>query len=144
MKKETFTLDQEEHDIKEYHGFVYIVRDTKNMTSYIGEKSFWSKKRVEGKKNRITVESNWQKYTTSSNYIKQQYKLRPDDFTFDILYLCSDKSVMKYMEHKLIISLGCLESDQWLNANARITMLCKVKDLATRITPVNVLQIQGQ
>jgi hypothetical protein len=143
MKKETFKLDQEEHNIKDYEGFVYVVRDLKNLQSYIGSRSFWSRKKVEGKKNKKTFESKWSTYSTSSKYIKAQYKIRPEDFTFDILFLCKDKPVMKYIEQKFIIAMGALESDLWLNENCSLKMLCKIKDIESRIKVVNVIQMSG-
>jgi len=62
------------NDCKQYAGFVYEIIDLETSKRYIGKKFFWSMKRVPGRKNRITVESTWREYYSSSVEIKALVK----------------------------------------------------------------------
>lgn len=100
-------------------GFIYVITNTSNNRKYIGKKIFkFSRiRKRKGKRNeRLQVESDWQSYTGSSEELNNDIKeLGEDKFTKEILYLCTSKSSMNYMEAKTIFLHGALESDNYYN-----------------------------
>lgn len=104
---------------EEFHGFVYIITHLASGKKYIGKKSFWSKKKPKGMKRRKTVESDWKKYWSSSEQIKN---LLIDEgvnaFSREILALCKHERHMNYLEVKYQFAYGVLEEpDMWFNEN---------------------------
>jgi len=89
----------------DYHGFVYLVTNTTTGRMYIGKKSMWSTftKKVwkvdrSGKKNvKVTKESEWRSYTTSSKHINTEI-IEGEQFTFQILSLHTSKGTLAYNE----------------------------------------------
>ena len=104
-----------------YFGFIYLIKDNINNKMYIGEKS-------------LTTTPHWTKYKSSNKRLKSLItKDTINDFEFHILALVTDKSIMKYLEAKFILQFGCLESDNFYNANVNIHTMCKVKDYSNRV-----------
>lgn len=110
-KSKKFTSE----DIGKAFGFIYIMTDTSTGKMYIGQKQFWSKKtkQVNKKKKKVTVESDWKKYYSSSKYLQS---VESDLIKREILYLCCSKGQMNYLETQLQMDLRVLENqDIWLN-----------------------------
>lgn len=111
FKNKEFTSD----NIGKSFGFVYLITDTYNNKRYIGQKLFWGKKTVQknGIKKKVKCESDWQKYYSSSEFLKIQ---PPENLRREILYLCSSKGQMNYIESLLQFEFRVLENqDIWLN-----------------------------
>lgn len=104
---------------KEIFSFIYLITDNKNNKKYIGQKMFTTKKPVTKNKKttKVTVESDWKKYYSSSEIIKQLVKNEGTaDLKREIIYICYSKGQANYLETKLQIELGCLENSLlWYN-----------------------------
>ena len=108
-----------ESDIGKYIGYVYLITNTINNRQYIGKKLFWfSKTRtVKGKKKKEKALSDWQNYWSSSEELKNDVvNLGEENFTREILYLCSNKGTMSYLEAREQFARKVLEfPDLWYN-----------------------------
>lgn len=108
-----------ESDIGKYVGYVYLITNKTNNRQYIGKKLFWfSKTRtVKGKKKKEKALSDWQTYWSSSEELKNDVvTLGEDNFTREILYLCSNKGTMSYLEAREQFARRVLEfPDLWYN-----------------------------
>ncbi|XAO54270.1 GIY-YIG homing endonuclease [Yersinia phage vB_YenM_P778] len=118
-----------EIDSSQYFGFVYMVYCHETHRFYIGKKQFnsVSRKTVAGKKRKqVTVkESDWMKYQTSSQYVKEDIeKFGTDKFDFWILQAYKTKSGLSYAEsnlmHKQDVMYRMLDSKYRLFYNANI------------------------
>lgn len=92
-----------EFDPTEWFGFIYLIVNKDTGKQYIGKKMFTSKKsfQVKKKKKSKRVESDWREYTSSSDDVKADIEaLGKDHFDFMILWLCSGKAELTYMEEK--------------------------------------------
>lgn len=108
-----------ESDIGKYIGYVYLITNNINNRQYIGKKLFWfSKTRtVKGKKKKEKALSDWQNYWSSSEELKNDVvSLGEENFTREILYLCSNKGTMSYLEAREQFARKVLEfPDLWYN-----------------------------
>lgn len=126
-------------NIKElgYHGFVYIIKDLVNGKRYIGKKSFWSTRKLKSTdKRRTTVESNWKKYWSSSETIKELIKEHGHErFEREIIALCKLERDMNYLEVKYQFHFAILENgDQWYNENINGCWFPHLyKDISSRV-----------
>ena len=101
FENEVFDPKPEELDPKVNIGFVYLITNLVNGKKYIGKKLFFSSKskRVNGKKKKTKVESDWRKYYGSNAAIQQDVKdLGATNFRREILYMCKSKSECNYLE----------------------------------------------
>ena len=101
FENEVFDPKPEELDPKVNIGFVYLITNLVNGKKYIGKKLFFSSKskRVNGKKKKTKVESDWRKYYGSNAAIQQDVKdLGTANFRREILYMCKSKSECNYLE----------------------------------------------
>jgi len=97
-------------------GFVYLISGP--TKKYVGKKAFYFSKfkRVKGRKKRVKVPSDWQKYWSSSAAVKADViKFGEDAFKREILYLCENKAQLSYMELMEQINRGVLISDEYYN-----------------------------
>ena len=107
-----------ESDIGKYIGYVYLITNKVTNRRYIGKKLFWfSKTRtVKGKKKREKVLSDWKEYWSSSEDLKKDVReLGEQNFTREILYLCSNKGTLSYLELREQIDRRVLETNEYYN-----------------------------
>jgi hypothetical protein len=110
----------------EFIGFVYLITNTTNNRKYIGKKLTQfkrSKKPLKGRTNkrRYTVESDWKDYYGSSDELSADVEqLGKDKFKREILYWCTSKSELSYIEAREQFSHKVLESRDWYNGHIRV------------------------
>jgi len=109
-------------------GFIYLITNLKTGQKYIGKKLAQFKRTkppLKGKKNkrRSTVESDWRDYWGSSDRLQADVaQLGPENFTREILYYCTSKAEMSYIEAREQFDRRVLESDEYYNGiiNVRV------------------------
>ena len=109
-------------------GFVYLITNLTNNRKYVGKKLArfkTTKPPLKGKKNkrRTTVESDWREYYGSSDHLQADVaELGSKNFTREILYLCSSRGLMSYLEAKEQFEREVLLSDDYYNGiiNVRV------------------------
>jgi len=109
-------------------GFVYLITNLTNDKKYIGKKLTQFKKTrppLKGKtrKRRTTAESDWRDYWGSSDYLNEDVNvLGTDKFTREILYYCTSKAELSYLEAKEQFDREVLLTDEYYNGiiNCRI------------------------
>ena len=108
--------DFESDDIGESKAFVYIITTPCGL-KYIGKKNLYSKTKVEGRKNRVTVDSNWKSYYGSSKHLKTLIKDHGSklDFKRHILSLHPTPGDASHEEHHYIWAFNALEDPTFLN-----------------------------
>jgi hypothetical protein len=108
-----------ENDIGKNIGYVYLITNKLTNRRYIGKKLFWfSKTRtIKGKKKKEKALSDWQQYWSSSDELKNDVtNLGEENFTREILYLCSNKGTMSYLEAREQFACRVLEKpNEWYN-----------------------------
>ncbi len=92
-------------NLEEYAGFVYLIQEKATLRKYIGKKFLWStrKQKVKGQRRgrRVTKESDWRFYKSSSKELKALIQARGvDAFTFTILSFHKTKGETNYTEVK--------------------------------------------
>jgi hypothetical protein len=111
---------------EEFIGFVYLITNTTNDRKYIGKKLTQfkrSKKPLKGRTNkrRYTVESDWKDYYGSSDELSADVeRLGKDKFKREIMFWCSSKSQLSYIEAREQFTHKVLESKQWYNGHIRV------------------------
>ena len=107
-------------------GFVYLITNTTNNRKYIGKKLAQfsrTKPPLKGKKNRrrTKVESDWQTYFGSSDELNADVEqLGTDKFKREILFYCSNKAQLSYIEAREQFNHKVLESDEYYNGHIRV------------------------
>lgn len=122
-------------------GFVYLITNITNDKKYIGKKLTQFKKTkppLKGKtrKRRTTVESDWRDYWGSSDYLNEDVKsLGTDKFTREILYYCTSKAELSYLEAKEQFDREVLLTDEYYNGiiNCRIGGSQALKEFSKKI-----------
>lgn len=108
-----------EEEIGGHIGYVYMITNLKTNKRYIGKKLFWfSKTRtIKGKKKKEKVLSDWTTYWSSSEDLKKDVlELGEENFTREILFLCSNKGTMSYLEAREQFAYKVLENpNEWYN-----------------------------
>ena len=113
---------------EEYVGFVYLITNLTNDRKYIGKKLAQfkvTKKPLKGKKNkrRSTKESDWRDYWGSSDKLNEDVQaLGPENFTREILYYCTSRGELSYLEAKEQFDREVLKTDEYYNGiiNVRV------------------------
>jgi len=107
-------------------GFVYLITNLTNDRKYIGKKLAKfsrTKPPLKGKKNRrrTKVESDWQTYFGSSDELNADVEqLGTENFTREILFYCSNKAQLSYIEAREQFNHKVLESDEYYNGHIRV------------------------
>lgn len=112
----------------DYIGFVYIITNLTNNKKYIGKKLAKFKKTrppLKGKKRKrkTLVESDWRDYWGSSDKLQADVEeLGPENFSREILYFCTTRGELSYLEAKEQFDREVLLSDEYYNGiiNVRI------------------------
>lgn len=95
---------------KDYTGFIYVIRDNYMERFYLGKKSFIATSK--GKKS----ESNWRKYVSSSNLLKEMLRERPlSDFDFIVLEQYKTKGTLSYAETWSLCLVEAPTTPNWYN-----------------------------
>ena len=124
----TYQGKQVEEISEEYVGFVYLITNLTNGKKYIGKKLAKfkvTKKPLKGKKNkrRSTKESDWRTYWGSSDHLNADVEqLGPNNFTREILYYCTSRGELSYLEAKEQFDREVLKTDEYYNGiiNVRV------------------------
>jgi len=112
----------------EYEGFVYLITNLTNGRKYIGKKLAkfkTSRPPLKGKKNRRRgyKESDWKDYWGSSdNLLEDVLELGTENFTREILYFCTSRAEMSYLEASEQFDRRVLETEEYYNGiiNVRV------------------------
>jgi hypothetical protein len=125
-------LINDNFDITNYYGYVYLTINVKNNRQYIGKKAFFlTQNKKLGKKEKanlpvnrgrkpstkkIVTESDWKDYYGSSVEIKKTPKEYLKRY---LIKLCKNKKELTYWEAKLLFQNEVLEdkSGKWINDN---------------------------
>jgi len=124
----TWTFEGKEVDAlpADFIGFVYLITNITNNRKYIGKKLTQfkrSKKPLKGRTNkrRYTVESDWKDYYGSSDELTADVELLgKDKFKREIMFWCTSKSELSYIEAREQFTHKVLESKQWYNGHIRV------------------------
>jgi hypothetical protein len=106
---------------KEYEGFVYLIHNPSTNKFYIGQKRFWSVRKLpplKGKTRKRTVkkESDWQDYWSSSEALQQDAALLgKEHFVRTVVKLCRTKGELNYYEAKLQFKYDVLLDERSYN-----------------------------
>ena len=107
-----------EQPTKEMEGFVYCITNRLTGKAYIGKKSFWSRRKPAGKSRRVTKESNWRNYYSSSDVLKSDVKyFGKENFDREILHLCKYKKQMSFLEIREQFQRDVLKDETYYNTN---------------------------
>jgi hypothetical protein len=109
-------------------GFVYLITNLTDNKKYIGKKLAQFKKTrppLKGKKRKrkSTVESDWRDYWGSSDKLQFDVEnLGPENFTREILYYCTSRGELSYLEAKEQFDRQVLLTDEYYNGiiNVRV------------------------
>lgn len=109
-------------------GFVYLITNLTNNKKYIGKKLAQFKKTrppLKGKKRkrRSTIESDWRDYWGSSDKLQIDIEtLGPEHFTREVLYYCTSRGELSYLEAREQFDRQVLLTDEYYNGiiNVRV------------------------
>lgn len=97
FEEEIFTSDKIQKNV----GYVYLIENILTGKKYIGKKlfKFRKTKQVNNKKKKVSVDSDWETYWSSSDSLKKDVKeFGEHNFKRTILKLCETKSECNYWE----------------------------------------------
>jgi spermidine/putrescine-binding protein len=106
---------------EEAYGFIYMITNLVSNKKYIGKKQMVSRRTkppLKGKKRKriCMVESDWKTYVSSSNeLVKDIETLGKENFKFEILRFCANKSQLAYYEAKEQFDREVLMKEDYYN-----------------------------
>ena len=104
-------------------GFVYKIIHTPTGRYYIGKKSLTSTRRLaplkgQKRKRTVTKSSDWEKYYSSNDWIKEQVKEgKAEEFSREIIQYCFSKKSLTYYEIYWQFQYNVLADDNAINEN---------------------------
>lgn len=107
----------ENETVLKYFGIVYMIIDKETGKKYIGRKYIWSYRKERGASRRSKRESDWQKYYSSNEELKQIGKETPERLQREILHLCKSRGECNFLEVAEQIKRDVLYSDSYINDN---------------------------
>jgi hypothetical protein len=128
-------INNENFDINEYEGYIYMTTILDTGRKYIGKKNFFHNTNVKlGKKElanlpiargkkpskkKVTKESDWKTYYGSAQEIKDSVKQYPKErITRTLIRLCKSKKELTYYECKYLFDYNVLEPNSgFINDN---------------------------
>jgi hypothetical protein len=128
-------INDENFNINDYEGYIYITSFLDVNKQYIGKKNFFhntnvklGKKELEnlpiarGKKptkKKVTKESDWKTYYGSSQEVKDLLKVTPKDKIIrSVIHICKTKKELTYYECKYLFQYGVIEPEsKYINDN---------------------------
>lgn len=105
--------------------FIYKIENIQNGIIYIGYKGFYTTKKKTLKKaeissdkrkktyKKVTNESNWKTYNSSSKFLAELIKDNPKFFKKEILMFCKTQLQARYYEAKLQFQYEVLEKEDY-------------------------------
>jgi hypothetical protein len=103
---------------KGMEGFVYLITNLTNNKKYIGKKHFWTRQKDRKTGRRKTKESDWQKYLSSCDELKEDAKnIGEDKFLKEILHLCPHKKSMSFYETMEQFKRDVIFKEDYYNTN---------------------------
>lgn len=96
-----------------FFGFIYLVTNLTNGRKYIGKKQYeftgYVKQKNSRRRKKVIKPSGWETYKSSSKYLQNDIKeLGVDNFKFEILWNCSTKGMLSWMEVKELVTRNVL------------------------------------
>ena len=106
-------------------GFIYLITNLTNNKKYIGKKLLTKAgtenkllKNGTKKKVKCRKESDWKKYWSSCDELKEEIKkLGEENFKREILCFTFSMATHTYLENKYLYVNEVLESEDWYNSN---------------------------
>jgi hypothetical protein len=104
-------------------GFVYKIVHTPTGRYYIGKKSLTSTRKLaplkgQKRKRTVTKSSDWEKYYSSNDWIKEQVKEgKSEEFSREIIQYCFSKKSLTYYEIYWQFQYNVLADDNAINEN---------------------------
>jgi len=99
-------------------GFVYCITNITNGRKYIGRKNFYFVKyrKIKGRRKKYKIESDWESYWSSCEELKKDVKiLGEENFKRDILWFCTNKMQLNYLELREQIDRRVMEDPMYYN-----------------------------
>lgn len=102
-------------------GFLYLITNNIDKRCYIGKKQMLSKRKrppLKGKSRKRTYikETDWKDYTSSCNELNEDIKKHGiENFSFEIIRFCDNKSQLAYFEAKEQFDREVLLRDDYYN-----------------------------
>lgn len=103
-------------------GFIYIIINKINNKKYIGKKLLTKAayKTVNKIKKKIRKESDWRDYYSSSDILLKDIEFfGKENFERIILYFCTNKTELNFLEEELQYKFKVLRNEDWYNSNIR-------------------------
>lgn len=99
-------------------GFVYRIDNITNGRSYIGQRTFYTRK------GKCYTENDWRNYTGSNKALNLDIEAG-DQITKTIIRLCRERNEMNYHEAKAILEADALLDDRFYNEWIKATITGK-------------------